>query len=167
MSRLLNAVPIAILALLACRDEPRATHVYSSPAPVPKRVTPAATPSAPELPIGTRAPGAQLLAISDAATGAPVALGDIADSIDVMTVVAFGPTLISREGGRVELTLRGGTMDTTLVLPLHPPAPSVVAHVFRLAGLRQGRYGCVVRLRLRDGRLLAESIPLYIEVGGA
>ena len=157
-------VPVfAVIALIACHDERPSKHVYGSPPPQSPRV--AATPAAPELPIGTIGPGARLVSISDAATGAPVGLGSIADSVDVLTLVAFGPNSgSSRNGGRVELVVRGGTMDTTLVLRLESPAPSIVAHTFRVAGLKSGRYTSVVRLRASTGRVIAESIPLYLEV---
>jgi hypothetical protein len=62
--------------------------------------------------------------------------------------------------------MRGAAMDTTLVLRLDSPAPAVVAHTFRVAGLKIGRYTGVVRLKAGTGRVLAESIPLYLEVVG-
>ena len=152
---------IAVLALLGC--ERPSPHVYSSPPPRGAAVPVA--PTMPELPIGSIGPGARIVAISDAVTGAPVALGSLTDSIDVLTLVAFGPaTNASRDGGRVELVLRGSPMDTTLALHLDVPAPSVVAHVFRVAGLKVGRYTVVVRLRTSGGQVLAETIPLYMEV---
>lgn len=158
----------ALIALIACHDERPSPHVYSSPPPPSPKV--AATPAsatAPELPIGTIGPGARLLSVSDAATGAPVALGNIADSVDVLTLVAFGPNSGPwRNGGHVELVVRGGSMDTTLVLRLDSPAPSVVAHTFRIAGLKIGRYMSVVRLRASTGRVIAESTPVYLEMVG-
>jgi hypothetical protein len=107
------------------------------------------------------------VSIADAATGAPVAMGSIADSVDVLTLVAFGPSSGPwRNGGQVELVLRGSTMDTTLVLRLDSPAPSLVAHTFRVARLKIGRFTSVVRLRASTGQVLAESTPLYLEVVG-
>jgi hypothetical protein len=161
-----RAVPL--IALVACHDERPSPHVFASPPPPsPKAAGAPATPSAPELPIGTTAPDARLVSISDAATGAPVALGSIADSVDVLTLVSFGPNSERwRNGGHVELRVRNGSMDTTLVLQLDSPAPSVVAHAFRVAGLKIGRYTSVVRLRAGTGRVIAESTPLYLEVVG-
>jgi hypothetical protein len=164
MRAFVRAVPL--IALVACHDERPSPHVYGSPPPTsPRAAATAASMSAPELPIGTIGPGARLVSISDAATGIPVALGSIADSVDVLTLVAFGPNSGPwRKGGHVELVVRGGTMDTTLVLRLDSPAPSIVAHTFRVAGLKSGRYTSVVRLRASTGRVIAESVPLYLEV---
>lgn len=153
--------------LLAGCDRP-SQHVYSSPPPpspkLPAGTTPAIS-SAPELPFGVMGPEARFVAIADAATGAPVALGSIADSVDVLTLVTFGPAQwTAREGGRVELQVRGPSVDTTLVRALGAPAPSIAAHTFRLTGLKVGRYSNVVRLRTTGGRVLAESIPLAIDV---
>jgi hypothetical protein len=157
-------VPVfALIALIACHDERPSKHVYGSPPSQSPRV--AATPAPPELPIGTIGPGAQLVSVSDAATGAPVGLSNIADSVDVLTLVAFGPHSVSpRNEGRVELAVHGASLDTTLVLRLESPAPSLVAHTFRVAGLKSGRYTSVVLLRASTGRVIAESIPLYLEV---
>jgi hypothetical protein len=161
MSR--RIVVLALMALVAC--ERPSSHVYGSPPPQPKPTGTPASPTMPDLPLGTTGPGARLVAISDAATGAPIPLGSIADSIDVLTLVAFGPVAgLSRDGGRVELALRGSSMDTTLVLPLEAPAPIIVAHPFRIAGLKAGRYTAVVRLRMIHGQVIAESIPTYFEV---
>jgi hypothetical protein len=155
---------LAVLTMLAC--ERQSPHVYSSPPPSPPNAAKgAATISTPDIPIGAVGPGARLVAIADAATGAPVALGNITDSIDVLTLVAFGPTAgASRDGGRVEFVVHGSSMDTTLVLPLGAPASSVVAHAFRIAGLKPGRYTAVVRLRTRSGQPIAESIATHLEV---
>jgi hypothetical protein len=109
--------------------------------------------------------GARLVSVTDAVTGAPVALGDITDSVDVLTLVAFGPgEQLAREGGRVELDVRGQSTDTTLVRQLGAPAPIIAANTFRLSGLQRGRYTSVVRLRMTNGRVLAESIPLAFAV---
>jgi hypothetical protein len=154
-----------LLAGAAC-DRP-SNHVYSSPPPTPQRPagTVPAISQAPEIPLGALGPGARLVSINDAATGAPVALGSITDSVDVLTLVAFGPAQwLAREGGRVELTMRGQTFDTTLVRSLGAPAPTIAAHTFRVGGLKVGRYSGVVRLTSTNGSVLAESIPLLIEV---
>jgi hypothetical protein len=155
------------LSLLSVACDRPSQHVYSSPAPpakLPAGSTPAIT-RAPEFPLGTMGPEARLVAVADAATGAPVALGSIADSVDVLTLVTFGPAAsTAREGGRVELDVRGPAVDTTLVHALGAPAPSIAAHSFRLTGLTAGRYTTVVRLRMTDGRVLAQSIPLALDV---
>ncbi|MEO5817289.1 MAG: hypothetical protein ABIT20_18625 [Gemmatimonadaceae bacterium] len=156
---------LMLLAGAACEQPSK--HVYSSPPPTPNASTGAAPAisGAPEIPIGTLAAGARLVSVTDAATGAPVALGSITDSVDVLTLVAFGPgEWAARHGGRIELAVRGPSFDTTLVRNLGAPAPSIAAHTFRVGGLMVGRYSSVVRLRSTDGSLLAESIPLLIEV---
>ncbi len=155
---------VSLLAVAAC-DRP-SQHVYSSPPPPQSSaVATPATPSVPELPIGAMAPGARLVSITDAATGTPVSLGAIVDSIDVLTLVAFGPgDWMAREGGRVELALKGPSRDTLMVSHLGAPAPSIAAHTFRVPALRPGRYSTTVRLRMTDGRVIAESIPLWLEV---
>ncbi|MDB4891690.1 MAG: hypothetical protein JWL61_3545 [Gemmatimonadetes bacterium] len=148
-------------------DRPSSQHTYSSPAPpppIPAGATSAIT-TAPEIPLGAMGPGARLVSVTDAATGVPVALGSITDSIDVLTLVAFGPAeWTSREGGRVELELRGPSTDTTYVHILGTPAPSIAAHTFRITGLKVGRYSSVIRLRMTSGHVLAASIPLALEV---
>ena len=144
-------------------------HVYSSPPPPAKLPagTTRALSSSPEIPFGTMGPGAKIVAVTDAATGAPVALGSFTDSVDVLTLVAFGPAVwTAREGGRVELEVRGTSFDTTFVRVLGVPAPSIAAHTFRLAALKEGRYSSVVRLRMTSGHVLAETIPLALEVVG-
>jgi len=155
------------LSLLSLGCDRPSQHVYSSPPPpakLPAGATPAIT-RAPELPLGAMGPEARLVAVADAATGAPVALGSITDSVDVLTLVAFGPAeWTARDGGRVELDVRGPTLDTTLVHVLGAPAPSVAAHSFRLTGLKAGRHSIAVRLRMTDGRVLAQSIPLALDV---
>jgi hypothetical protein len=157
---------LSAITLIACHDEQRSTHVYASPPPSPK-VAVTASPPAPELPLGAIGAGARLVSISDAATGAPVAIGSIADSVDVLTLVTFGPNSDAwRIGAQVELLVRGISRDTTLVFRLATPAPSIVAHAFRVAGLKVGRYTGTVRLRASGGRVIAESIPVYLEVVG-
>jgi hypothetical protein len=162
-----RAAALSLSFLLVSCDRP-SQHVYSSPPPASPKLPAGTTPAisrAPELPLGAMGPDAQLVAVADAATGAPVALGSITDSVDVLTLVTFGPAeWTAREGGRVELAVRGPSIDTTLVRALGKPAPSVAAQSFRLTGLKVGRYTTVVRLRLTDGRVLAESIPLALDV---
>ncbi|MEO8334097.1 MAG: hypothetical protein ABI664_03940 [bacterium] len=163
MRRTLSLLSLVVFA--AC-DQP-SQHVYGSPPPPPQPRTGAtpATASGPELPLGTIGAGAKLIAVTDAATGAPVEMGSITDSIDVLTLVAFGPgEWAAREGGRVELSVRGPSVDTTFVRPLGAPAPTVAAQAFRIAGLKVGRYSSVVRLRSTRGSVIAESIPLVLEI---
>ena len=153
--------------LLACHDEQPRTHVYSSPPPSAQARAPVAAAAAAEIPIGTKGAAARLVSISDAATGAPVTLGNIIDSVDVLTLVALGPHSEPAHGARVELVMRGSAMDTTLVLRIATAPPSILAHAFRVAGLKPGRYTCVVRLLTPDGRVLAESIATHLDVGAA
>ena len=158
---------LLLVLLMACRDD--RPHVFQAPpalhAPIPQ---PARVASAPEVPAGTFA-DARIVSVSDAASGAPVALTDITRPIDVMTVCARGPTRPVRESARVELIMHG-TTDAVQTLVLVSPAPSVVAHAFtipagdRTAGLRPGPYQMHVRIVGGDGRVLATSIPLYIEL---
>ena len=159
------ALPLLTLLAMGC-DRP-SEHVYRSPAPpapLPAGATRAIT-KAPEIPLGAMGPGAQLLAVTDAATGTPVALQSITDSIDVLTVVAFGPAeWMAKEGGRVELEVHGTSSDTTNVHALGAPAPSIAAYTFRLTSLKAGRYSSVLRLRATNGNVLAASLPLILEV---
>jgi len=160
-----SAVLVLSFVSVGC-DQP-SKHVYSSPPPpakLPAGTTPALSTS-PEIPFGTMGAGAKIVAVADAATGAPVALGSITDSVDVLTLVAFGPAeWTAREGGRVELEVRSSSFDTTLVRVLGAPAPSIAAHTFRLSALKEGRYSSVVRLRMTSGHVLAATVPLVLEV---
>ena len=158
---------VAMLSFASVGCDRPSKHVYSSPPPqrpLPAGATPAlSTPL--EIPFGTMGPGAQLVSVTDAATGVPVALGSITDSVDVLTLVAFGPdAALARVGGRVEFEVRGQAVDTTMVRQLGAPAPSVAANTFRLTGLKSGRYSTVVRLRMTGGHVLAESIPFQLQV---
>ena len=169
MSRLRAVPPLLLSLLVACHDEQPRTHVYRSPPPVTSPVTaqvkaPVRASTGPEIPIGTKGASARLVSIADAASGAPVPLFGITDSVDVLTIVALGPHAEPAPAVRIELVLRGTAMDTTLVLQLAAPAPSVIAHAFRVSGLKEGRYTCVVRLLTSGGRVLAESIATYLEV---
>lgn len=165
MRRCRALAPLLSLVSLSC-DQP-SKHVYSSPPPrrpLPAGTTPAlSTPL--EIPFGSMGPGAQIVSVTEAATGLPVALGSITDSVNVLTLVAFGPgDALARQGGRVELHVRGQVSDTTLVRALGRPAPSIAANTFRLSGLPEGRFTIVVRLRMTDGHVLAESIPMPFAV---
>ena len=123
--------------------------------------------------IGTFGAEARISAIRYASTGTPVVLTDITEPIEVETLVARGPGRPANEGGRVELALHG-TEEVSQTLVLDAPAPTIVAHVFAVpvaadgrTGLRSGRYTIDVSIRGGDGRLLATSTPLYLEVRGS
>ncbi len=162
-----SRVAALLLPFLAMSCDRPSEHVYSSPPPrppLPSGAAPAISTS-PEIPLGAMGPGVRLVSVTDAATGAPIATGRITDSVDVLTLVAFGPAeWTSREGGRVELELRGPSTDTTYVHLLGVPAPSIAAHTFRLTGLQAGRYSSVLRLRMTSGHVLAATIPMVLEV---
>ena len=166
------AIPFVLFLFVACRDErPR---VFQSPAPAPSKPqqTPQ-SPPVPEVPIGTNGPEARILGVSDGASGRPVPMTAIRDSVDILTIVAFGPSARpAGERARVELVVMG-VVDTTIVLPLEVPAPVIVAHAFRVpvsedgrGGLRRGRHTAQVRLVTQGGQTIAESIPLHLEVVG-
>src|SRR5436190_1299809 len=108
-------VAAAAMTVVSLGCERPSQHVYSSPPPprsLPAGTTPAlSTPL--EIAFGSMGPGAQLVSVTDAATGVPVALGSITDSVDVLTLVSFGPgESLARLGGRVELDVRGPVSDT-------------------------------------------------------
>jgi hypothetical protein len=121
--------------------------------------------------LGTAGPDAKILAFASAATGAPVSLDELVDSVDVLTLVARGPDERGLGASEVRLELHGAK-DTTLVLRLERPAPSIVAHAFRLHGaarvdgarLAAGHYEMRVALGANDGRTIAASAPLYFTV---
>ena len=104
-----------------------------------------------------------------ASTGAPVALGDIADSVDVLAVVSRGRASSASGSARLELVLSGRS-DTMLVASIEAPVPVVIAHAFRLVasraagGLRDGNYRARVRLVGGEGRSIAESVPIFLTV---
>lgn len=166
-----SAVSFALFVLVACRDEQPSSHVYSSPPPRPPKVAAgAASPNAPEGPIGAEGAEARIIAVFDAATGSPIALNTISGPIEVMTLVARGPGRPPSENARVELVLHGGE-EAIQTLALDAPAPTIVAHSFSVpvagdgrTGLRAGRYTVQVRIVGGDGRVLASSVPLYVEL---
>ena len=109
----------------------------------------------------------------NASTGAPILLTNITEPLEVETLVARGPGRPPNEGGRVELVLHGAE-EASQTLVLDAPAPTIVAHVFTVpvaadgrTGLRAGRYAIEVNIRGGDGRLLATSVPLHLEIRGA
>ncbi|CAN5915454.1 hypothetical protein BH11GEM1_BH11GEM1_00790 [soil metagenome] len=169
-------VPVLVGVLLACHDD--RPHVFQAPPSAVARpvVSPAAPPASPPIPavqIGTFGAEARISAIRYASTGAPVVLTDITEPIEVETLVARGPGRPPHEGGRVELALHG-TDEVSQTLVLDAPAPTIVAHVFTVpvaadgrTGLRSGRYTVDVSIRGGDGRLLATSAPLYLEIRGS
>ena len=172
-----RAIWIVLLAL-ACRERGGAKHVFQAPPPpgVPAgSAAPATTgmqsTGSAEAPLGAAGPEAKILAFADAATGAPVSMNGLTDGVDVLTVVATGPDVRGHGAARVRLELRGAK-DTMLVLALDRPAPSIVAHAFRLhcasratdAGLPPGNYSMRVILGARDGHEIAASVPMFLTV---
>ena len=171
-----RALPLLLAVLLGCHDD--RPHVFQAPPnavarPVAPAGAPRASPPSPAVQIGTFGAEARISAIRYAATGAPVVLNDITQPIEVETLVARGPGRPPNEGGRVELALHG-TDEVSQTLVLDAPAPTIVAHAFTVpvaadgrTGLRSGRYTVDVSIRGGDGRLLATSPPLYLEIRGA
>ena len=173
---LLHTVP-ALGLLLACHDE--RPHVFQAP-PRPSAVQPAvsagATPDSPPSPvvqIGTFGAEARITAVRNASTGAAIPLTGITMPIEVETIVARGPGRPLNEGGRIELVLHGSE-EASQTLVLDAPAPTIVAHVFTVpvagdgrTGLRAGHYTVEVVIRGGDGRLLATSVPLHLEIRGS
>ena len=124
----------------------------------------------PEVQIGTNGAEARVTAVRDAATGAPVLLTNITGPIVVETLVARGPARPPNEGGRLDLALHGAE-EASQTLVLDAPAPTIVAHAFTVpvagdgrTGLGAGRYAVSVSIRGGDGRVLATSVPLYLEI---
>ena len=171
-----RTVPALLGVLLACHDDrphvfqapPRpaarpAASVGTSPAPLP----------APNVQIGTFGAEARITAVRNASTGAAIPLANITEPIEVETLVARGPGRPLNEGGRVELVLHGAE-EASQTLVLDAPAPTIVAHVFTVpvaadgrTGLRAGHYTIEVSIRGGDGRLLATSVPLHLEIRGS
>ncbi len=119
----------------------------------------------PELPLGTKGPGAQIRSVLDAATGIPISLTSAAGTVDVMALVALGPGDWSSSRVHADLAIRG-TRDTTVALHLGSPPPSMVAHAFRVSldALGPGRYSMRARV-VGDGRgVLVESAPVFLVV---
>jgi hypothetical protein len=166
-----STFPLALFALVACHDERPSPHVYSSPPPTPPKVAAGpATPRGPEVQIGTTGAEARITAVVDAATGAPIALTNISQPIEVMTLVARGPGRPPSENARVDLLMHG-TEEAMQTLVLDAPASTIVAHSFSVpvagngrTGLRAGRYTVQVRIVGGDGRVLASSAPIYLEL---
>jgi len=166
--RVLSLLLFLPCALLSCRDETRARHVYRAAPPVAAPPITAVT-SAPDIPIGALGPGARIEGVTAVATGTPMALDAVTASINVLTLAARGPHRSRIERATLLLALRG-TSDTTLSLILDVPAPSIIAHAFRIPvrtdgtlGLRTGRYTAQVHL-VAGGDTIASSIPLHLTV---
>ena len=171
MSRAPWLALVFVLVSGACRDEGSGSHVYRAPPPTTPRPVVVAAPPTPDLPIGLHGPEARITGVSDAATGGPVSLGGIGGAFSVMTLVGRGPWEWTPDAGaRIEFVIDGPT-DTTLVLPLTPPASTIVAHAFTVpvmraggTGLRSGNYSARVRLVMRGNESRAESTPIYFVV---
>jgi hypothetical protein len=162
------AALVPILPLVACREDGRGSHAFGSPPPVPATAPVAATvlPAA-ELPLGTRGPEARIANVADAATGRPVSLTDMRDSVEVLALFSLGPYPSVTERVTIQLVLRGAC-DEMLSIPFEPPAPVIIAHQFRVplgaaggGGMRDG--ACTLEARLLDarGKTLAASVPVH------
>ena len=171
-----RTVPALLGVLLACHDD--RPHVFQAP-PRPSARPAASAGSSPgtspasSVQIGTFGAEARITAVRDASTGAPILLTNITEPIEVESLVARGPGRPLNEGGRVELMLHGAE-EASQTLVLDAPAPTIVAHVFTVpiaadgrTGLRAGHYTIEVSIRGGDGRLLATSVPLHLEVRGS
>ena len=89
---------------------------------------------------------AQIVSVYDPTTGAAVALDALPALFAIQAIAVRGPSQRAPTGAsRLELYF-DGSRDTTLVLPLDAPVPSVVAHSFEVRGLAPGRYGVSVQL---------------------
>lgn len=89
---------------------------------------------------------AQIISVYDPTTGAAVALDALPALFAIQAIVVRGPSQPPPTGAsRLELYF-DGSRDTTLVLPLDAPVPSVVAHSFEVRGLAPGRYSVGVQL---------------------
>ena len=171
-----RTVSTLVGVLLACHDD--RPHVFQAPPRPAARPTASAgsslSPSpSPNVQIGTFGAEARITAVRDASTGAPILLTNITEPIEVETLVARGPGRPLNEGGRVELVLHGAE-EASQTLVLDAPAPTIVAHIFTVpvaadgrTGLRAGHYTIDVSIRGGDGRLLATSVPLHLEIRGS
>jgi hypothetical protein len=123
----------------------------------------------PEPAIGGAWPIATINSVRLASTGSPALLGEIADSVDVLTLVSRGRGSSPDGPARIELRL-GGPTDTTLVERVAGPVPAVIAHGFRVVvggasgGLRDGVYHARVRFVGPTDHVIAQSVPLYLRV---
>ena len=165
------AVPVLLGVLLACHDD--RPHVFQAPPRSAARPAASAGPSGPNIQIGTFGAEARITAVRNASTGAAIPLTGITEPIEVETLVARGPGQPVNEGGRVELVFHGAE-EASQTLTLEPPAPMIVAHVFTVpvaadgrTGLRAGHYTIDVSIRGADGRLLATSVPLHLDIRGS
>lgn len=153
------------IALAACQDNQ--PHVFHAPPPRTPAASPAVTTSSsPEVPFGTTGAEARITAVVDGATGGPVALTDLRGKVSIITLVARGPGRPGSESARVELAM-DGPRDTTLVLAIDAPAPTIVAHVFQLDvghDFPSGAYTLTARI-VAGGQTLTSSVPMHVVVG--
>src|SRR5688500_9422141 len=104
------------LILAACHDKPRDAHVFASPPPRRPPAPPVA--AAPDLPLGSKGPGAVVVSVLDSATGTPVSLTAATGTLEVLTLSALGPGDWSSTGNaHVDLAVLG-RRDTVLTHPL-------------------------------------------------
>lgn len=156
-----------LVLCVACHDD-RTPHVYHAPAPAPSAI-PAipVAPSLPEIAFGSTAADARITSVADAATGFPVPLTNLPDSVVIMTMVARGPAWTATEPLEVQLVLQGAC-DGVMAARFPAPAPVVIAHQFRLSAdriaamcARGGESKAHVTLVGSKGRL-ASSVPLDV-----
>jgi hypothetical protein len=167
-SRLL---PICCVSLLACAGDEGRQHVFTPKAPSRPGGVSASSPAArePESEPGSGTPIARIASVRAVSTGAPVSLGSINESVNVLVLVARGRASSDRGPAQLELRLTGAH-DTTLAETLSSPVPAVVAHSFHIpvggsgAALRNGRHRAQVRLTGPDGALIVSSVPLELTV---
>ncbi|MDB4883163.1 MAG: hypothetical protein JWL95_1929 [Gemmatimonadetes bacterium] len=156
--------------ILACAGDDARNHVHQSPPPM-RAVQPAAAPApdVPEPPVGGGWASAKISSVRLASTGAPAALGEITDPVQVLVVVTRGRGSSPDGPARLELHLSGAT-DTTLVEPIASPVPLVIAHEFLVVpghgptGLGDGPYRLGVRLVRAAGTTIAQSTPLWLTI---
>ena len=163
-----RALPAVSLLIASCSGEDARDHVFVSRPPAPLvRPSPPAPPAAVR-PLGAAGPSAKIESVRLVSTGAPVSLGEVRESFEMLVVVSRGRSTSPTEAARAELRLTGA-FDTTLVTHFEPPVPLVIALPFRVpvgasGGLRAGRYAAQVRLIGGAGRVLAASAPLALSV---
>lgn len=124
----------------------------------------------PDVPFGSTGADARISAVSDAATGAPTALGNARDSIIVMATFARGPAWSSTESLEVKLVLTGACPGI-VVAAFPAPAPVVIAHQFRITAsdiaawcTRDGVTLARAVLLGRNARPLAASVPMGLTI---
>ena len=124
-------------------------------------------PSLPEIAFGSTAADARITSVADAATGFPVPLTNLADSVVIMAVFAPGPAWTATEPLELQLVF-GGACEGVMAARFPAPAPVLIAHQFRLSAdriaamcARGGESKAHLVLMGSKGRL-ASSVPLDV-----